>query len=229
MSSSRALVALILVQDSLLTSLRTAQIHSVRLSSFEGAVRLRGGANENDIRFTPKVFEQASDQTDLASNRKINQQTTDGFAIEDIVNEFFDEVERVGEQRNQSNFWVGPPKGSHQYMLNKMLWNASACGNEAETLRLIREGADVNSVDPEVVQNTALHDACMNGHSNIVDILLDHGASANIETIWRSTPLHYAAFRGHQAVVETLVVRGADLFAQDSIGHTALDRANVSQ
>ncbi|EKX38002.1 hypothetical protein GUITHDRAFT_77525 [Guillardia theta CCMP2712] len=97
---------------------------------------------------------------------------------------------------------------NHQYLLNQMLWNASACGNESETLRLIRDGADVNSVDSEFLQTTALHRASLHGHGNIVDILLDHGANINFATIWRSTPLHYAVVRGHKDVVETLVVRG---------------------
>mmetsp|Transcript_26616 Transcript_26616/g.87363 ORF Transcript_26616/g.87363 Transcript_26616/m.87363 type:complete len:259 (-) Transcript_26616:55-831(-) len=228
MFAIRLVIALFLMHDTLVDSLGSRANH-VKTNLLWNALRLRGGADDTAARFTPKVLEQASDVTDNASSRRRYQQTRSESTQVEWVDELSKEIDRVCEQFNNTDFWVGPPKRSHQYLLNQMLWNASACGNESETLRLIRDGADVNSVDSEFLQTTALHRASLHGHGNIVDILLDHGANINFATIWRSTPLHYAVVRGHKDVVETLVVRGADMFLQDPIGHTALDRANLLQ
>ena len=207
MFAVRVVIAIFIIQETLVDSVGSREAH-VTTSLLWNALRLRGGADDIGARFTPKVLEQASDVTDNASSRRRYQQTRSESTQVEWVDELSKEIDRVCEQFNNTDFWVGPPKGSQQYLLNQMLWNASACGNESETLRLIRDGADVNSVDSEFLRTTALHRASLHGHGNIVDILLDHGANINFATIWRSTPLHYAVVRGHKDVVETLVLRG---------------------
>ena len=43
---------------------------------------------------------------------------------------------------------------------------------------------------------TALHTAASQGHQEIVQLLLDHGADATAKDVSRETPLHLATCRG---------------------------------
>ncbi|QDW08246.1 ankyrin repeat domain-containing protein [Wolbachia pipientis] len=56
---------------------------------------------------------------------------------------------------------------------------------------------------------TLLMVAALNGHANIVEVLLEKGAHVN-EKDWRDmTPLHLAALNGHANILEVLLEKGA--------------------
>ncbi|KAM7362153.1 uncharacterized protein ACRADG_012956 isoform 2-T4 [Cochliomyia hominivorax] len=71
---------------------------------------------------------------------------------------------------------------------------------------------------------TALHHACLNGHYEIVKILLAHHAAHDIPDIRGSTPLYLAAWAGNEHIVNLLLMlRGNDnLDAQTIENETAL-------
>lgn len=61
-------------------------------------------------------------------------------------------------------------------------------------------------------RNTPLHDACAQGHLNVVAALVKRGADINFKNVNGETPLHIAAHTEHLEVVEYLVDEvGADL------------------
>ncbi|XP_058056888.1 protein fem-1 homolog CG6966 isoform X1 [Anopheles bellator] len=60
------------------------------------------------------------------------------------------------------------------------------------------------------------------GHTNIVKLLVQHGAKVNSTTKTNSTPLRAACFDGHYEIVKYLVLHGADIEVANRHGHTCL-------
>jgi ankyrin repeat protein len=81
------------------------------------------------------------------------------------------------------------------------------------------------SQDQQGIVNNAFLYACMHGHIDAAQLLLDKGAEIN--TIpggfdYAGTGLHYAALNGHRAMVEFLLNHGADRNVKDTkVGSTA--------
>ena len=89
----------------------------------------------------------------------------------------------------------------------------AAAGGSAE-LVLYLLGSEIGA-DARVARNNAftpLHAAAMNGHAEICEILIRHGANVDTQTIpQRYAPLHSAAFAGHLAALRVLLDHGADV------------------
>jgi len=69
---------------------------------------------------------------------------------------------------------------------------------------------------------TALMAAANKGDERVVDLLLRHGAEANLQNSNGDSTLMHAAIRGHEKVVEVLLWHGAEANLQNSFGSTAL-------
>jgi len=106
---------------------------------------------------------------------------------------------------------------------------------------LVENGADVNKVNNDIPNETALRAAVVYGdrgrfaHTReesfisdvraVVEFLLDRGANVNARG-WRGqTVLHRAVVWGVMEVVQLLVDRGADLQVRDRMGETPHDIA----
>lgn len=85
------------------------------------------------------------------------------------------------------------------------------------------EKYDVN--DQDNAGNTALHEAALNGHLDIVKLLVSNGAEVNIKSceIFQDTPLVDASANGHLQIVKYLLSKGADPTISNSKGLTAYD------
>jgi ankyrin repeat protein len=72
---------------------------------------------------------------------------------------------------------------------------------DAEDVRrhLNREGVDVNEVN-ETYSWTPLHRAVVNGDTEIVKLLLEHGAHTDKQDRFKKTPLDYAVEEGHEEI-----------------------------
>lgn len=93
--------------------------------------------------------------------------------------------------------------------------------------------ADSAHIRGEVLSD-AVFAAARNGHTQVVEHLLDHGAHVDAKGVFGATGLHWAAINGHRETVELLIARGANLTITDErfdstpegwaneVGHTDL-------
>jgi ankyrin repeat protein len=73
--------------------------------------------------------------------------------------------------------------------------------------------------------NTALMQAAVGGHLAAVELLLERGADANMQTAQGGTALMHASYRGHAQVVRRLLSSNASVRLLDAYDSTALMRA----
>ncbi|KAK2587933.1 hypothetical protein KPH14_004021 [Odynerus spinipes] len=107
------------------------------------------------------------------------------------------------------------------------IWYAAQYNDRDKVERLLRKGVSPDTEDS--AGYTALHYAARNGHNQICETLLQHGANVNAKTrCGQATALHRAATQGHDRVVETLLKHGADVNSKDVDGCTPLHRALVA-
>lgn len=115
------------------------------------------------------------------------------------------------------------PKGTVDHSGRQMLQRVCEKGNYDQAKELIEAGADVNHAD--YAGNTALHEAALMGHTEIVELLLENGARADIQNGSEDldTPLIDAAANGHVETVKVLLKYGADPRIENTKGQNALD------
>lgn len=85
-------------------------------------------------------------------------------------------------------------------------------------------GADVNAARGN--NFTPLHAAAMNGHSEVCRVLLEKGASPNVQTDPQGyVPLHSAAWAGHIGAIEVLLAARARTDIRNHRGETPAQTA----
>jgi ankyrin repeat protein len=89
------------------------------------------------------------------------------------------------------------------------------------------------SQDRQGIINNAFVYACMHGHIDAAQLLLEKGAEINVVPggfDYAGTGLHYAALNGHRAMVEFLLEHGADRNVTDTkVGSTAASWAEYGK
>ena len=99
------------------------------------------------------------------------------------------------------------------------IWSAARNGHLAAMERHLKNGADINGIDPASGQ-TPLVWAALVGRVEAVDWLLQNGAAVNGRTKDGGTPLLAAAFLGRVQVAKQLLQHGADTEASNNNGDT---------
>lgn len=94
-------------------------------------------------------------------------------------------------------------------------------GNTSAVASLLAAGISANATNK--FGQSALMAAGFAGHTEVVRLLLQHGAS--IDDQLGLSLLHHAAGKGQTELVATLLDSGVDVNAQDGVGYTALMRA----
>lgn len=100
-------------------------------------------------------------------------------------------------------------------------WNPVSAveGNLVQVVEeLLDEGADVNLT----LRRTPLHVAAEKGHSEIVDLLVAHGADLNAQDHLGRVPLLLAVNRGHREIARRLAEAGTDATVRTHQGETLL-------
>jgi hypothetical protein len=84
------------------------------------------------------------------------------------------------------------------------------------------EGGGVDARNAEHCDDTLLMGAAVRGHEAMVRMLLQRGASVNLQNSFGGTALMGAAFKGHTTTVRALLDAKADASLQEINGNTAL-------
>ena len=119
-----------------------------------------------------------------------------------------------------------PSEGKSTLPVEKV-WDAASAGNLSVVKQAIANGMDVNMKDPKS-GGTLLATAALMGHTEIVALLLEHGADVNVRSKDGETALHAAAFLGRVETVKLLLDKGADTTLQHKMGGTAIDGAKLN-
>ena len=103
--------------------------------------------------------------------------------------------------------------------------DAVTSGDVKTTAAWLDAGGDVDAMIQRAQRITMLIRASAHGHLKLVKLLIQRGASVNLQDSDGTSALMNACGYGHLNVVELLIQRGANLNLQDSIGASALMRA----
>ncbi len=106
------------------------------------------------------------------------------------------------------------------------LSGAAFTGDLTTMKQALAGDADPNTMDPQS-GSTLLATAALMGHTEIVAVLLEHGADVNIKSRDGATALHTAAFLGRAETVKLLLDKGADTTLRNNTGSTAIDGARL--
>ena len=115
--------------------------------------------------------------------------------------------------------------------VDDQLWSAASSGDLEGAKSAVEDGADVDYyVSPfkDSVRMSVLQVAAMNGHTDVVALLLSRGANINIVDKSGDTPLNTALLHNKKAVIELLVANGADVRHAGTWGHTPLHNAAIN-
>ena len=118
----------------------------------------------------------------------------------------------------------------HQEILEDVRWLYEATKQDrTDAIRSILSSGmvDVDPVNPvDPLERAPLHLAAMNGHADVVEVLLGFGADPNRVEWWGCTPLLWAAENGHKKVVQALLDSGANPNLAANGGETPLHDAS---
>ncbi|EXJ68497.1 uncharacterized protein A1O5_08290 [Cladophialophora psammophila CBS 110553] len=98
------------------------------------------------------------------------------------------------------------------------LWTAAQKGS-VETVNLLvsRPNVEIDAM-PTDIKRTALHQAAQGGHTEIVRVLLEHGANVDPKDLRGITPLWSAAQRGSEEIVTMLLQKNASADTMSTSG-----------
>ena len=108
------------------------------------------------------------------------------------------------------------------------LFTAAEGGRVQDVRQLLLGGANIEERGRNGVYSP-LHVAVFMGRTEVVQILLEHGADVLAKTSGGDAPLHLAfilpRMAGREAIIRALLLKGADVSAKNSTGRTPLHQA----
>ncbi len=126
------------------------------------------------------------------------------------------------------DFFAAAPKGDLSREMAGALAAACRHGQVEAASFLLDRGADINAQPGK--SGTALHEAIFANRIDVARLLLQHGASLDVEhAVYAATPLDFASYNGRRAMVEMLLQHGAaelqkPLYSAVQQGHGEITR-----
>lgn len=117
-------------------------------------------------------------------------------------------------------------KGQFQHRLNQEFLRRVHQNDLADASRLLKTGAQINACD--VYHNTGLHYAVVQtqkGDTEMLSLLIDHGASINQPNCYDQVPLQMAVYKRRLDCAELLLREGANPNHCDALGHDPIRMA----
>lgn len=132
----------------------------------------------------------------------------------------FKPIKNINLEEKSFIMWPDGPEAAMAYVEENMdeaslLW-AARVGSIDIVKRIIAKKVDVNAIDLSY-NTTALMAASEGGYTNIVKLLLKHGANINAQDQVGATALTYASAGGREDTVKLLLEHGADVNIKDII------------
>ena len=109
------------------------------------------------------------------------------------------------------------------------MWDAAKEGDAHLVGAWLDEGGGVDARCADSRDSTLLMGAAMGGQKAIVRMLLQRGASVNLQESLGMTALMNAAFKGHTTIVQVLLDAKADASLRTKTGFTALMYAELQK
>ncbi|KAL8655304.1 MAG: hypothetical protein Q9210_000972 [Variospora velana] len=120
---------------------------------------------------------------------------------------------------------TSPPQLAHidEPDENGFPWIVQAARDGSEDIirKLLVSGADIQAAHTSTRRN-ALSEASLQGHTKVVDLLIDEGCSLEQADTNGNTALHYACQQGHLAIAKSLLTHDASIDVLGSAGRSAL-------
>src|SRR5437868_15497159 len=106
-----------------------------------------------------------------------------------------------------------------------LLYETTVSGDVESLVKLLDTDAKkyINTRYPNIIGKTPLISACYQGHYEIVQVLLAHGADINATDNFLNTGLHFAMANGYRDIINVLLAHGASVDRVNINGWTPLD------
>ena len=99
----------------------------------------------------------------------------------------------------------------------------AASRNDVEAIKfLLKAGVNINAINLNFLEETALHGASKLGNIDIVKLLLEAGIDPSVRNEYEETALNIAANKEQAEVMKLLLEAGAIIDSKDFLGDTAL-------
>ncbi|KAK1945209.1 Calmodulin-binding transcription activator 2 [Phytophthora citrophthora] len=163
------------------------------------------GSSTRQVQQSSQQIAQSSGSTELSSTSTSSSETS--IALDDCTIEALsdNDLEQLSEK-----------------LLERVVRQLVTVAHTSEELL-----EELNSLDETGL--SLLHYVSFYNYSQLVPVLIAHGAHINQQSTQGQTALHLAAGCGHNEVVDVLLQSGADLQVRDFDGLTAADRAEKSR
>ena len=104
------------------------------------------------------------------------------------------------------------------------VWDTALKGDLDGVKAAVENGADIEERGG-LWEGTALHHACLNGHTSVAEYLIQRRAEVHSRDKNGYLPIHYACLNGHLDTVKLLVSKGSDFTSTNNNDDTPLNLA----